>query len=57
MELEVESRGNVLGPPKDSLKIGRKFVYREGGRHDLREQLMVMESERASPMLRSIQSQ
>lgn len=57
MELEVESRGNVMGPPKDSLKIGRKFVYREGGRHDLREQLMVMESERASPMLRSIQSQ
>ena len=32
-------------------------IMREGGRHQAREKVMVLESDRTSPMLRSIQSQ
>ena len=40
----------------DGKKAARQVVYREGGRHDLAEKLMIFESDRTSPMLRSIQS-
>lgn len=35
----------------------RSIVYRQGGNHAHREALMVLESDRTSPMMRSVQSQ
>jgi hypothetical protein len=34
----------------------KKIILREGGMHRASEKLMVMESDRTSPMMRSIQS-
>ena len=57
-EPSQSQRDSGIIPSNDAknASLPRKVVYREGGRHDLQEHLMVMESDRTSPMLRSIQS-
>ena len=57
ISIATTNRASVLIGEGARVSPPKKVVLREGGRHGFNEKLQVMESDRTSPMLRSIQSQ
>ena len=60
----IEQNESILSKVRASVMVSdsyhvspKRVVMREGGRHNFRDKLLVMQSDRASPMLRAMQSQ
>ena len=50
MKTPIKIKKSVIDPQK-------RVIFQEGGRHAINQPLMVIESDRTSPMIRSVQSQ